>query len=837
MLSFATGDPGERAFSGLSALMRRIDWSLLACLAILAAGTITVYSHTLSVPLLLDDRLSIAENLSIRRLWPIGPVLSPPTGSGVGGRPLLNLTFAINYAFGGTAPAGYHRVNLLIHILASWILFSLVRRTLKLPGLEERFGRFATALGLATGAIWAWHPVQIQSVTYISERAESLMGLFYLLTLYCFIRGAVSPGRRPRRMWYSLSVLACVAGTGTKEIIATAPLMVLLYDRTFISGTFQQAWRRNRPLYLGLVASLLLLGPRIVGLKDRSVVYGVGFGGGIAWWDYGLGECRVILKYFLLSIWPSPLVFDYGPTGHSHLKELWPYASVLTVLLAATGIALRRSPKVGFAAAWFMLILAPTSSIVPLVGQAMAENRLYLPLAGVVAGVAVGAFAVAGRWSLPILGISAICLGLATVRRNMDFVSEQRIWDDTIAKVPRNCRAHNSLGNTWLDTPGHLQEAIAQYKEALRLEPNYPEAHYNLGSVLCRIPGRMNDAIAEFGEALRLKADYPDARNNLGLTLEEIPGRLNDAIAQFEEAIRLNPDSADAHYNLGNAWAKAPGHLGDAIAQYEDALRLRPDFAHAHTNLGNALMEIPGRLNDAIAQYEAALRLEPDSAETHNDLANALFNAPGRVKDSIAQYEEALRLKPDSPEAHYNLGNAFQRIPGRMNDAIAQYEEALRIRPDLPGPHNELGYALEKIPGRQNDAIAQYEEALRLKPDYLEAHNNLGSVLLGMPGRLNDAIAQFEAASRLEPKSAEILYNLAQALNAVGRTQDSIARYEEALRLKPDFAAAHYKLALILSNTPGRSGDARTHLEAVLRLQPGNEAAKKLMSLIRAPKE
>src|ERR1035441_2570568 len=222
------------------------------CCTILAAGAIAVYSRTLSVPLILDDPLSIADNASIRRLWPIWPVLSPPDEAGVGGRPMLNLTYALNYAVGGASVSGYHVVNLLIHVLAGVTLFALVRHTLLRPVLAQRFGSSANALALAVSAIWAWHPLQTESVTYISQRAESLMGLFYMLTLYCFIRGAEADGTGSRRIWFSLSVLACAAGIGTKEVMVTAPLLVFLYDRTFISGSFSGAWRRNWPPYLAL---------------------------------------------------------------------------------------------------------------------------------------------------------------------------------------------------------------------------------------------------------------------------------------------------------------------------------------------------------------------------------------------------------------------------------------------------------------------------------------------------------------------------------------------------------------------------------------------------------
>ncbi len=652
----------------------RADWPGLLSGAILATGTIAIYCRTLSVPLLLDDMGSIEDNLSIRSLWPLWPALSPPAGAGVAGRPLLNLTYALNYAAGGTSAAGYHLVNILIHVLAGWTLFALLRRTLRSPVMAGRFASASTVLALAASAIWAWHPVQTESVTYLSQRAESLMGLLYLLTLYCFARGAQGGEIGCGLPWYLLSILACLAGSATKEVIVTAPLLVFLYDRTFVSGSFSSAWRRHWPVHTALAASLLLLGCLMIGIQGR----GVGFS-----WAYGIVECRVVVKYVFLSLWPHPLVFDYGKYAAASLSQVWPFALVLASLLALALVALRRSPPLGFAACWFFLILAPTSSILSIVESPMAENRLYLPLAGVAALLVLGAYALAGRRCLPVLALAAAGLALAAARRNQAYSSGRTLWADTVAKAPANVRALNNLACIVLVTDGRTQDAIAGFEEALRLRPDFTEAHNNLARALTNMPGRLNEAIAQCEEALRQYPDYAEAHCTLGYALAKVPGRLNDAIAQYREAIRLKPDLAEAHQNLGNAWYVLPGHLDDAIVEYQTALRLKPDSAEAHFNLGSAWSGQPGRLNDAIAEFEAALELKPDYAEARVNLGNLWMRVPARLGDAIAQYEAAVRLVPDVAELHSNLGYALSAA-GRTREAIAQYELALRLRPDLP---------------------------------------------------------------------------------------------------------------------------------------------------------
>jgi len=832
----------------------RADWPGWISGAIIAAGTCAVYGRTLAVPLLLDDNKSIAENLSIRQFRPLWPVLMPK-GDFIEGRPLINLSYALNYASGGTAVHGYHLVNLAIHVLAGLTLFALVRRTLQRPGMAERFGSAATPLALAVSAIWTWHPVVTESVTYISQRAESLMGLFYLLTLYGFVRYAetdaagtprtdeergletastpfsfqVSSFRLPFAI---LSVGACFLGMATKEVMVTAPIIVFLYDRTFVSGSFAAAWRRHRGVWLALAATWIPLAYLILGLNDRG---GGKLGQGALWWAYGVTECRVIVEYLLLALWPHPLVFDYGPFVPPHLGELWPYVLVLGLLLAATIVALRRAPKVGFAACWFFLILAPVSSIVPVVGQPMAENRLYLPLAGVVALVVLGAFALAGRWSLLAFAVIAAGLGAASFARNLDYLSEQSIWSDTLTKRPDNARAHNNLGVVLTRLPGRRDDAIAQFETALRLNPNFAEAHNGLANLLEEMPGRLDDAVVQLQEAVRLEPGYAEAHNNLGNAYLKMPGRLNDAIDQYGQALRLNPDFAEAHNNLGNAYLKVPGRLDDAIAQYEEAIRLKPDYPQAHHNLGAAWLKVPGRSDDAVAEFQDELRLRPDDAGARYNLGNALLGMPGRLDDAIAEFEEAIRLKPDFADARNNLGEALSRVPGRLDDAIAQYREALRLKPDFAEAHANLGNAFLATPGRLGEAVAQYEEAVRLEPGLAGTHNNLGEALLRTPGRLDDAITQYREALRLQPDYAEARYNLGNAyLKMPGRLDDAIALYREALRLKPDYAEAHYNLAVALLKQPGGLAEAETHFETYARLRPDNGAVRDILAKLRA---
>ena len=735
---------------------RRPDWLVLASCAILAIAAAAAYSGTFSVPLLYDDKPTIVGNPTIRH-W--ASVLRPPNDSTAGGRPVLNLSLALNYAVSGPAVWSYHALNLAIHILAGLTLFGIVRRT-----LVRRSGAAATPVAFSASLLWVLHPLQTEAVTYIVQRAESLMGLFYLLTLYCFIRGTDAAGRHPR-LWYALCVASCALGTGTKEVMVSAPLVVLLYDRTFVAGSFREAFRRRPGVHAALASTWLLLAFLVVSSHGRGGT--AGSGAGVGWWRYALTQVLAITDYIRLSFWPHPLVFDYGTALARPGLGMLACALLIAALAAATLWALARRPAAGFLGASFFAILAPSSSIVPIATEPMAEHRMYLALIPIVTLVALEIHRRLGRAALPVCVLLAACLGLAAARRNRDYSSEQAIWRDTVAKCPRNARAHVNLGAALLGEPGRLGDAIAQYEEALRLNPDDAEVHNDLGSVFLKVPGRLDDAIAQYEEALRLRPAYAEAHNNLGNAWAGVPGRLGDAVAQFEEALRLRPGDAEMHGNLGYVLSNVPGRLGDAIAQCEEAVRLDPGYPKAHKNLGSALLKVPGRLDDAIAQFKEAVRLDPGDADAHFSLANAWLAEPGHLDDAIAQYEETLRLNPRHPRGHNNLGYALSHVPGRLNEAIAEYEEALRLSPAYAMAHLNLAIALSDVPGRLNDAVAQYEEALRLGPENAEMHLGLAAALSRFPGRTDEARAHAEAALRLEPGN-EAALRLLDAIRASG---------------------------------------------------------------------
>jgi tetratricopeptide (TPR) repeat protein len=650
----------------------------MLAVCVIALATLAVYAGTFASPFFFDDIPAITDNATIRHLGRVREVLSPPAdGSSASGRPLVNLSLAVDYAISGTRVWSYHATNLAIHILAALTLFGIVRRTM------ARFGRDsanpAGSVAFAVALLWAVHPLLTESVTCVIQRTESLMGLLYLLTLYCFVRGAEGSAFS----WFGLSWLACLLGMATKEAMVTAPIIVFLYDRTFIAGTFADSWRKRRPYYLALAANGLLLAGLLVRTGGSRGI-AAGFGLGVSPWHYALTQCRAVALYLRLSVWPHPLVIDYGGYLIQRAADVWPQMLLLAALLAAVAWALVRRPVLGFVGSWFFVILAPSSSVVPLVTQTIAEHRMYLPLAAIVMLAVLALQAFAGRRLLPVCLALAAGLGAMTARRNQDYRSGVAIWSDAVAKLPENARAHNNLGAA-LDTAREPDLAMAQYREALRLWPGYAEAHNNLGNDL-RLAHRLPEAADEFSAAVWIKPAFAEAYYNLGNALVEM-GRLPDAIGAYRKAVQIKAHYPEAHGNLGLALFDA-GKVDDALAEYREALRQDPDYVVAHYDLGNALART-GRMEEAIREFGEAIRLDPRYAKAQANLGNALVQE-GRLPDAIVHLEAALSLEPDNPRTHYNLANALLQS-GRIADARSHYEAALRLKPDFAEARAMLG--------------------------------------------------------------------------------------------------------------------------------------------------
>jgi Flp pilus assembly protein TadD len=624
----------------------------LFLLILIAAGIVT-YWNSLHGPFIWDDQTSILTNPTIERLWPLTGPLSAPAETPVARRPIVNLTFALTHALVGKSETGYHIGNIAIHIACALLLFGIVRRTLvKLGGmLSDR----SAVLALMVSLLWMLHPLQSEVVNYITQRSESLMAFCFELTLYAAIRGRgqAPTGRKlhesrpenPQR-WPLLSIAACACGMMCKESMIVAPIVVALYDRVFEFPSLAAALRARRWLYTGLATTWAIPLVFIVTVPRSTV----GASATVGPWTYLLNQAQMISTYLRLSVWPTRLVIDYGVPQSLSLGAVVPSAALVVVFVAATGFALARFPRAGFLGAAFLLTLAPTSSVIPILSEVGAERRMYLPFTALATLAVVGACvwldrakshsvrsatesrpSTLTRWQVAAAGATLILVALAatTIRRNSEYQNPLTLWQTNVERRPHG-RARLGFA-TELLTAGQHEEGLRQLRMAI--------------------------------------GDFPDARAALGTELV-LQGQTDEGIKVLREFISTNsslPNRIPAHVLLAHALTSTR-QLDEADAEWRAILTISPSDAGARQNLA---LTLTAQANESLERRDAeqaeryareAVQMQPGNATARNLLGVALASK-GHLLEALVQFREAVQIAPNDTEARANLERAL-RVTG-----------------------------------------------------------------------------------------------------------------------------------------------------------------------------
>ena len=661
--------------------------------AAIACAGLLVYSNSLKGPFVFDDLVAIVDNQSIRDWLRLGHVVFPERELPTAGRPLVNLSFAFNYATGGLNVTGYHLVNIALHITCALVIVGIIRRTLELPGARSAPNR-SLEIAFATALLWTVHPLNTEPVDYVTQRSELMMALFYLVTIYAAVRAATAAASS---RWSAMAVLGCAAGTLSKESMATAPLMVALYDRVFLFESFTDALKTRSRLYIGLVASWIVAaavmwsGPR---------VHSAGFSSGVTPWTYLLNQAVMITRYLRLAIWPRDLVSNYGWPVPLTLRDVFPYGLFVIALIAVVVAALARRPRWGFLGAWFFITLAPTSSIVPIATEVGAERRMYLPLIALIAWLVLIVAWVAERGgrrgrlaALAGLALVSAGLGTATLLRNQEYRTALVLARTSVERHPSSV-AHHVLA-TELILAGDHEQARAQLREAL---PGAPRAHYTLGVELLR-DGQDEAAATELETFLReepLLLEAVQARQLLGRALAR-QEKWSDAIDQYQQVLRMNPSDhirIETQMFLGEALSVA-GRCEEAVTALTEYLTARPDDVAALNVLGICYLALD-RPDDAVGKFTRAVTIDPADGVSQRNLANALFDR-GDADAAAPHAEQAARLRVNDPDAWDLLGRV-SAVRGHLQDAQAHFERALQIDPGFTDARQHL-QALGKLRG------------------------------------------------------------------------------------------------------------------------------------------
>jgi tetratricopeptide (TPR) repeat protein len=555
--------------------------------------------------------------------------------------PLTLTTFWLERRLWGLDPRPYHLVNVAVHAANGVLIFLLLRRW-RTPG------------AWLAAMMWVLHPVNVESVAWITELKNTQSGLLFFLSILAFLRVDTKKNHR----WYALALVCGLAAMLSKPSTVVLPVVLLLcvwWERGM--------WRRADVMRITPFFVMALGMSVLTVIEQRRMVLVTG----TREWPLGPAERlgiagKAIWFYVAKAVWPVRLTFIYP---HWDVDASSPLSWMPLAAAVIVGMILwNRRGFPGCRAAlfgWVFFVVA----LMPVLGFAdvfyfrysfVADHFQYLAIAGmmsVAAGVGTTICDRVARWGKPIgaaaATITLIALGCLTWKQAHIYRDAQTVWQDTLAKDPRCWMAHLHVGLHLLEL-GQVQEAIRHDERAVQIAPDSELAQYDLGAALSQA------------------------------------GRFDEAIAHFQEAVRIDPRDIKAHTNLGNVLQQR-GRAAEAVGEYEQALQIDPDDVVVHSDLGSALLRA-GQTEAAIGEYERAIRLNPDYAEAHNNLAVA-FQYLGRWTEAIVEYQQAVRIKPDDVEARYNLGNAL-RHEGKVPEAIEQYEQALRLRPDLTAARDAL---------------------------------------------------------------------------------------------------------------------------------------------------
>ena len=768
----------------------RSPGTTLAVCGLLLLAVALVFGQTVRFEFVnFDDQHYVYENPHTQNgITPQGFVWAFTSFDANNWHPLTWLSHMLDVQCFGLWAGGHHVTNVLLHALSVIVLFLVLR---------QMTGRLWPSALVA--ALFAIHPLHVESVAWVAERKDVLSGLFFVLTLATYL-GYV---RRPFSVLRYLLVVVCFAlGLLSKPMLVTLPLVLLLLDdwplgrwnrlgpaEAAACGQSRFPWRvlvEKVPLLLlaaaSCVATLMAQASAMSTLEELPFMYRAA---------NAVVSC---VAYLGQSIWPTGLAVFYP-----HPRDVLPWWTVGGCLFLLVSVSIvvivvwRRSrPYLLVGWLWYLGMLVPVIGLVQVGTQARADRYMYLPLVGPSLALAWTTMEFVGTsfarrslcgmaWLVALVSLTGLSWQQACTWGN-----SEALWAHALTATSRNHLAHYNVGAAQ-GGRGQVDEAIAHLQKALEIRPDYAEAHYSLAMALAGC-GQVDSAIAHYQKALEIKPDYAEAHNNLALVLVG-HGQVDSAIAHYQKALEIKPGLAEAHYNLGNAMS-GRGQVDSAIAYYLKALQIKPDHAEAHYNLGNAMS---GR---------------------------------GQLDGAIAHYQKALEIKPDYAEAHYNLGNAMSGR-GQLDEAIAHYQKALEIKPDCAEAHNSLAVALVDR-GQIDEAIAHFQKVLKIKPDYAEVHYNLAVTVTGR-GSIDEAITHFQKALQIKPDFAQARQSLSGVLSAREGILKSLVERREAIRLHPSDAALLNDTAWTLATNPNAS--VRNGAEAVelaqraLKLAGDNEPA------------
>jgi Tfp pilus assembly protein PilF len=680
-------------------------WRAALGCAALAAATLAVFWGARQCQFVnYDDPAYITSNQEIQHGLTAESVRwAFQSGAASNWHPLTWLSHLADVDLYGMNPAGHHLTSVLLHAINGVLLFLILR------SVTAAYWR-----SLVVAALFALHPLRVESVAWVSERKDVLSTLFWMLTVWAYIRYADEFKVQSSRfkVYYALALLFFVFGLMSKPMLVTLPLVLLLLDYWPL-GRWQQAYDESLSLSSPRVAgrgwpqagrgvrikeqNIRLVAEKIPFFVLAAVSSVVTFlvqrhGGAVSSLAGVPLSARVgnafvsYVRYLAKMFWPARLSPLYPHPGY---WPWWKIAGSVLLLVAITAYVLRRArcqPYLVVGWFWFVIMLAPAIGLVQVGIQSMADRYSYVASVGLLIMLVWGSYEWLETRRVFLGPAAALALGacaILTIRQVAYWRTSETLFLHAIEVTDNNYLAYNNLGFD-LSNRGEHERAMVYFRKSLEINSNYDEAHNNLGYALAAL-GRYKEATNEYIKALSLNPHLTEAHNNLGIALGDL-GLSDAGMHEYQVALEENPRHASAHNNYGVALAMR-GKLDDAIAQFRLAVACQENYLSAHSDLGNALA-MKGDLPGAIREYEFCLQIDPKDAHVHNNLGNALAQQ-GKLDEAAAQYRLALSLQAENPEAHFNLGFCLAK-QGRLAEAEQQYVLALQQRPDYPEARQQL---------------------------------------------------------------------------------------------------------------------------------------------------
>ena len=737
------------------------------------------------------------------------------TGHASNWHPFTWISHMIDCQIYGVKPGGHHFTNVILHALNSILVFLLLR---KMTGAQWRSAIVA--------ALFAVHPLHVESVAWVAERKDVLSTLFWLVTTWAYVRytemrsapnvdrAKTMAGCSDAWRFYVLALILFAFGLMSKPMLVTLPCALLLLDfwplrrvagvvGRVAGDTFGVSDPGTRPT------------PPVTSLKtiilEKLPFLALSIGASMAtiWAQRGYGAIFSVqhlsissrlsnavvsyLRYIEKMVWPHNLAVPYPMPNH------WPAWLVGLAIVFIVGVSVfailraRTQPYLFTGWFWYLGTLVPVIGIVQVGMQAMADRYTYIPLLGIFIAVVWSIAELSRHWQhqrtafAVITALTLAACAVVTSHQLKHWRNTETFFKHTIAVTEGNFTAHFNLANK-LSSLGKMDEAISHYEACLKIRPDYASAHNNLGTALDKV-GRHDEAAKHYAEAARFDNGSASQINLANVSLRA--GKIDEAIARYQQALRSDPNSPEGNHNLGFAFLQQ-GKLDEAIAQFQKTVQIRPTYVDAYINMATALTR-QGKQNEAAESCRAALRLEANNFEAHKKLGD-LVAETGRTAEAIDHYTQAEKLKPDNAEVHNGLGIALA-TEGRMDQAIQHFQQSIKFSPDYAAGYANLGNAFASQ-GKLDHAIEQYQQALKLSPKDEQTHSNLGTAL-AQQRKFAEATEHFASAVQLNPDNFQTRFSYGIVLAQAGKRDEAIAQLKEALRLKPNSPEVQAQLAAL----------------------------------------